>query len=380
MDIGRLLKLRRAVDVLYDIQDVRLRTANRLRQFPEKSQTLYVEPLEQIEKEITNQIGGILTLVPIWHWLDDVRGIGPRIAGGLISKIAVRFERVDKEAYNRYVDAFSHAEDETHSRDASHDVDETQRNIASQISTETHNSDASQPMRETQSLTASQVPGETHTSIASHKKSETQASAASQVTSETHEKVASQECLETHASPASQTQIETHTTSAYTRQQIELAVKTEDGDYLVPTERGISSFGTVSQLWAFCGMHTVDGHAPRRKRGEQVNWSPAMRTLCYKIGEQFVRQGDIYRQYYDVYKARKTQENESRDEPRSKGHIHNMSKRYAVKRFLADFWEQWRRMEGLPVREPYVIGQLGHEKITPLQSAAEMSLHAEGED
>lgn len=39
--------------------------------------------------------------------------------------------------------------------------------------------------------------------------------------------------------------------------------------------------------------------------------------------------------------------------------IHNMATRYMVKRFLADLYENWRALEGLPVHNPYEEDKLG---------------------
>lgn len=46
----------------------------------------------------------------------------------------------------------------------------------------------------------------------------------------------------------------------------------------------------------------------------------------------------------------------------SKGtaHIYAMATRKTVKIFLAHLWAEWRRLEDLPVTEPYAIAQLGH--------------------
>jgi len=34
--------------------------------------------------------------------------------------------------------------------------------------------------------------------------------------------------------------------------------------------------------------------------------------------------------------------------------------RFTVKRFLADLWTQWRKLEGLPTTKPYAHTIMGH--------------------
>lgn len=40
---------------------------------------------------------------------------------------------------------------------------------------------------------------------------------------------------------------------------------------------------TVSELWAYCGMHVTAGTAPRRQRGKKSNWSEDARKRLYVI-------------------------------------------------------------------------------------------------
>lgn len=258
------LELRRLVDVLYDVQDVRTRTANRLRQMPKATREVYVQPLLKVEDGLTKRVGQLLEEYPIYTgFLKDVKGVGPRISGSIIAQTMVKFDKVDKDGLD-----------------------------------------------------------------------------------------------------------------GFTEEQRALAQKTEKGEYLVPVLRGIGAFDTVSKLWAWFGLHTVDGKAARRRKGGTVTWNPKMRTLAFKIGRQFVLQGDFYRQIYDQYKARLHRDRptpqdcpryaeckaslKNRTVPACKGHIDAMSRRYAVKMFLSHLWEAWRRLEGLPIRPPYSHEYLGH--------------------
>lgn len=299
-EIERYLNLRRLVDVLYDIQDVRMRTANRLRQMPKSTSKIYVQPFLDMEKNVTQGIDVMLGDIPIYtEFLQHIRGVGPRISGCIVGETMIKFERVLKEEYEE---------------------------------------------------AKSQVNNETQDEGVSQKKSETQ-----------------------------------NPSAMFSKEQLRLALKTEKGGYLIPVLRGIGTFSTVSRYWAWWGLHVVDGHAAKRKRGQEINWNPKMRTLSWKIGKQFVRQGLGYRSIYDREKDRLTElrmplgkcpqyeeckaKLKKRKEPACKGHIHNMAKRKTVKLFLSHLWERWRRLEGLPVRGPYAIEKMGHttKEDTPVE-------------
>lgn len=372
------LKLRRTVDVLYDIQDVRMRTANRLRLMPKKTTKLYVAPLLEIEKDLTKEIEASLLKIPIYDlWLQQVKGVGPRLAGSIIAHTMIRFERVSASEYKRMM---SQVPNETHRILASHHRDETQRRLASQLLSETQDPSASHSHSETQKKSASHRLDETQRSLASHAQNETQKLDASQRSFETQEASASHRGGETQLANASHMTAETHLSRAFSREQLELAQKTDRGEYLIPVIRGIGAFDTVSKLWAWWGLHVIDGKAPKRSRGERINWNSALRTLAWKIGKQFVLQGERYREVYDEYKKRLSAARlpigicpeyqkclakmKKRKKPACKGHIDAMARRYAVKMFLSHLWEKWRELEGLPIRAPYVIDKLGHTTKT----------------
>lgn len=159
-------------------------------------------------------------------------------------------------------------------------------------------------------------------------------------------------------------------------------------------EFDISKSTTVSKMWAYSGLHTVEGKAPKRRRGETCGFNPWLRAKLLKVlGESFIKSNSPYRKYYDDYKHRKesmrvatctacqgkgklkqkveTEEGKANGKSKivicancegtggpapwgnSKMHRHMASIRYMVKMFLADLWEAWRVEEGLPVRVPY---------------------------
>ena len=94
--------LRRLVDILYDIQDVRMRTANRLRGLPKEVLGIYVAPLLELEKETTKRIKDFLKDLPEYEVFKDIKGIGTRLAGSWISSIMIRYDLVDEKDLKNY--------------------------------------------------------------------------------------------------------------------------------------------------------------------------------------------------------------------------------------------------------------------------------------
>jgi len=78
------MRIRRLVDIYYDVQDVRIRTFNRLRQLGEIEG---VDPiaLKKLERELNREVERWLKGIPIWEkFLKQVRGVGAILAGGII--------------------------------------------------------------------------------------------------------------------------------------------------------------------------------------------------------------------------------------------------------------------------------------------------------
>lgn len=149
----------------------------------------------------------------------------------------------------------------------------------------------------------------------------------------------------------------------------------------------VDRFEFVSALWAYAGMHTVDGKAPKRRKGQKANWDSDLKTIvAYKIPAQFIRVPSSFgRQLYDRYKAFYEATHDEKcpiwSHPDAKinkadtkatvdgkgcsrrGHIHNMSTRKVGKVFLSCLWAAWRELEGLPITEPYAANLPRHSHI-----------------
>jgi len=173
-------------------------------------------------------------------------------------------------------------------------------------------------------------------------------------------------------------------------------------------------FENISKLWKYCGYHVENGRAPRRTAGSKVSWSPFMKTLCWKVGESFVKTKGYYRLAYETFRKdeeRKSEEGmvkpiddavgfiakdeevinviskskQTESEPAfltkskvdmlkkkgiteirvgmTKSHVFARAKRKTVKLFLAHLWQVWREIEDLPVTEPYAHTLLGHADL-----------------
>lgn len=132
----------------------------------------------------------------------------------------------------------------------------------------------------------------------------------------------------------------------------------------------IGRFPTVSHLWAYMGMDVRDGKAPKRTKGEKVDWNPFLRMTLYKITDSFIKQNAekcLYRRLYDEKKAYYQKQHPEPIPGKGKEvtygplHLHNMAKRYAGKIFIQHLWVKWRELEGLAVSMPWVFEHGGHD-------------------
>lgn len=109
----------------------------------------------------------------------------------------------------------------------------------------------------------------------------------------------------------------------------------------------------ISSLWKYSGMHVEEGKAPKRKKGQQLEFSIKRRTMIWKIADSFMKQrSPIYREIYDKEKKKQARRRYKKGElfkkygkpykkddiHISKGHAHNRALRKMVKIFLAHYW------------------------------------------
>lgn len=132
-----------------------------------------------------------------------------------------------------------------------------------------------------------------------------------------------------------------------------------------------------SSLWKYAGLAVeADGKGTSKrtehlkdikyidKDGKEavrkgIEYNPFLKTkLMGVLSGSFLRAGDNkYSKIYRDYKNRL--ENHPNWKEKSKGHRHNASLRYMIKRFLVDLHITWRGIEGLEVTTEYSVGKLG---------------------
>lgn len=160
----------------------------------------------------------------------------------------------------------------------------------------------------------------------------------------------------------------------------------------------IAKAPTVGHIWRYAGLDPTD----KWGKGEKRPWNASLKRLCWIIGESFVKvsgnKNDRYGKLYlqrKAYESEKNERQEYRDEcrrrleeddkrPKAKRMeaglrellatgklpqkaLHERSKRWAVKLFLAHWFEEaYRQHYGTEPPKPYPIAILGHaHRIEP---------------
>ncbi|MEM3389625.1 MAG: transposase [Thermoproteota archaeon] len=139
----------------------------------------------------------------------------------------------------------------------------------------------------------------------------------------------------------------------------------------------------ASSFWRYAGLHVVDGEAPKRKRGTVTDWNPHAKVLAWKVATSFLKAKNpvyepLYREAYfqESLKLNNPVENpencphyaeckarlKKANTPACRMHIHLRALRKTVKRFLADFWAEYRKAYGLPVDKPYILEKTGERE------------------
>jgi hypothetical protein len=152
----------------------------------------------------------------------------------------------------------------------------------------------------------------------------------------------------------------------------------------------VTKADSISSLWKFAGQ------APgfdRKVKGEKLSYNARLKTLCWKLGESFVKvsgkEGATYGRLYADFKRDEVSRNENgqyaeaakrelenkkfktdnatkkrlKEGKLADAHLHARAKRRTVKVFLSHYWTKGREARGLPVREPYAQQILHHDGI-----------------
>ena len=152
---------------------------------------------------------------------------------------------------------------------------------------------------------------------------------------------------------------------------------------LIAWRDDINKAGTISAFWKYHGLAPSQS---KRHKGEKLDYNPKAKTHAWKCGMQLLKAKGHYTDiYYDSkakYEARKdikekhehiigyvvrngkkVEKYEAEGGMKSyKLHIHYMALRKMIKRFLADTWVAWRRIEGLSISDPYIFSEAAKQK------------------
>jgi hypothetical protein len=128
------------------------------------------------------------------------------------------------------------------------------------------------------------------------------------------------------------------------------------------TQLNPARFEKVSGMWKYCGLHVVNGRAPRRIAGQKTDFNPFARTMAWKLGESFRKRGGVYRWFYERF----YEECRAKHPDWTPAHCLNHARRVTVKLFLSHWYEAGRRILGLPWRKPYIAEKFPEKYIPPL--------------
>jgi hypothetical protein len=274
---------------------------------------------------------------------------------------------------------------------------ETQIEHASQVKDGTHIVFASQRMDETQPMIASHYRLETQNNDASHESDGSHSLLASQLVNGTHEDLAVKPSILAQKIIVGKQQVPNeistlvwyHNSLHHTEKELAKHLNAWSSKCplrihylskikgigpilssgLIAWLEPISRFSNISKLWSYCGLSPTQ----KRVKGKKLNYNPRLKTLMWKIATSFEKQNKTKSQYRLLYERQKAYYRNREDlkakitakEKGIDGHVRNMTLRYVVKRFLANLWLEWRRLEGLTVTMPWVIAEGGHSNYEP---------------
>jgi hypothetical protein len=154
----------------------------------------------------------------------------------------------------------------------------------------------------------------------------------------------------------------------------------------------ITKAPTVGHIWRFAGLDPT----LKWEKGQKRPWNAELKTLCWKLGESFVKssghEASFYGPIYATRKKLETERNEAgafaeqaaaalaakryRADTVARqayeagklppARIHLRATRYAVKLFLSHLHHVWYEVEfRMPPPKPFVISHMGHVDYIP---------------
>lgn len=104
---------------------------------------------------------------------------------------------------------------------------------------------------------------------------------------------------------------------------------------------GFDRFPTVASLWHYYGQHVVDGAAPKRKKGQNIDWNPRGRVMLYQLASTIIKnRKNPWRAVFDEYRAQEIAMHDTKH-PGCKhkdGHSTSRAMRKMVKEIVKQFF------------------------------------------
>jgi len=144
----------------------------------------------------------------------------------------------------------------------------------------------------------------------------------------------------------------------------------EEGHKIIATSpKEICQVPNKDKKGKICGARIVEvklvKSPPKRVAGYFTMVNFKLKALMWRLVRCFEYQSPTKSYYRFLYDKAK-QYYAARDPDLPKGRIRTRAILWTASMFISHFWEVWRRLEGLPVREPYPVEKLGHTKIIPM--------------
>lgn len=139
-------------------------------------------------------------------------------------------------------------------------------------------------------------------------------------------------------------------------------------------EIDINRADTVSSLWKYSGYGVnAEGKRDRPVKGQKLPYNKELKIAVRLCVESFIKSKSPYANIYYVEKEKWMARPDM-----TKMHAHNAAIGKTAKVFLAHLWHVWRVVDGLPVRDVFAVGQMGHSHyITPEEYGWDVSSQSE---
>lgn len=106
-----------------------------------------------------------------------------------------------------------------------------------------------------------------------------------------------------------------------------------------------------------CGGENIVMKAERKVKGQPLHYNAELKVACYNVGRSLMRVNGDYKQR--VYNSARQHYDDNRPDW-SKLRRHQAAMRKMIKLWLSHLWEVWRKLEQLPIHDPYVLNMKDH--------------------